>query len=74
MFKLYRQNDLNCKWKKNYNFRLLWVGRIIENVFEILTVHFRIFHAAIILLKLKHIESVVKQVVFYNYSISIFVS
>lgn len=59
LLKPFKQNDLNCIEKKNFNYRLSRARRIIENVFGILTARFRIFHTAINV-ELERIEKIIQ--------------
>ena len=67
MMKPFRQNDLNSRAKKIYNYRTSRARRIVENVFGILAARFRIYKTQINM-STENIESVVRATcVLHNY-------
>ncbi|CAH1965476.1 unnamed protein product [Acanthoscelides obtectus] len=67
MMKPFRQNDLDSRAKKIYNYRTSRARRIVENAFGILAARFRIYRTQINL-STKNIESVVRATcVLHNY-------
>lgn len=67
MMKPFRQNDLDSRAKKIYNYRTSRARRIVENAFGILAARFRIYRTQINM-STKNIESVVRATcVLHNY-------